>query len=1090
MLEFDPLYRRYGFNKLTHFLSPVVIKTDTFIFPFNSELHYFKLTEEPLPITKKEPILQSHPKIFCKNVLGYGSDEIIGRYIKESVQPLKFLKSLSVDSEIRYLLPNMGVVTIPRKSLVVYNYTTCQYGYRFQKNLRRKLWKYENLTNALINTTEKTLRSKNVFITFELPSKLPSRERLDLFSKDLSPQRIRSLEDYRYFNVLALWKFLTPSLKENSWLAKWKKEDRIRINLLMMKDTNMVMVNLGLLESIVKEYNEETPTTVLESLYSLFQPNTEEIKMLTKGEYKSKDVRKQILIFLNTLINREPPTIDLARGFNNPEIDKLNQEILESDNKNIDLDNIDFDKLIEEFSGDDNENLDSIDGEEIEFKNDEEDPENLVQEDDEEIDESDYYVQVKNTTKEFSNLTELYQDKDDSGLDILTAQIDYLKEDGQINKSKENMLKNLVNDQTKKTFNINGEAIPLEKILDVSLDLGSIEVKNSPVRDIPVVFDKSYNQNKIKSLDKQYLTEFMERDNVRVAYSLQKSGYIIEDYSVDETSTILDTTQLHTIKVRSVEGKTSTLRYYLPKIDEDGSFKMSGNTYRMRKQRSETPIRKISPRKVALSSYYGKLFIDKAYRKNQQYSNWFLKNLYKNPEVENIVEGELSYPDVDVNNMYGTLSKSIKSFVYMGYLFRFDYMSRSFGLPDNVLRDIENNGIVIGKSNSNDDDFLLMNNEDYKIYKYNIKKNTLEYWMEIYDLIGASGPNDGPIEFAGVKINGDYVPVVILLSYYMGLENLIKTLNVKYFVDKKDEESAKMKKLWDKEELRSMTKIKFLDSDLYFSRDHGISDMILGGLTSNKIFRDTLFTTWNNKSSFPAIYANLGMSPATQVEINVMENMFIDPMTLSLLKAMGEPETFKGLLIKASELLVTENYKHPNDISGQVVKGYERLNGMLYRSMTRALVKTEIESIFSTSKLTMDPYEIMKIIKDDSTTVNIDDLNPLATIKQAEDLSYLGLFGRDVITMVKKTRSIHPSEIGTISEAVKDNGQVGVTAYLTADPNITNMRGTVEEIDASTSGWGKLFSTAGLLTQWGDKDDMKRLKCKVLYGVIHRCISR
>ena len=140
------------------------------------------------------------------------------------------------------------------------------------------------------------------------------------------------------------------------------------------------------------------------------------------------------------------------------------------------------------------------------------------------------------------------------------------------------------------------------------------------------------------------------------------------------------------------------------------------------------------------------------------------------------------------------------------------------------------------------------------------------------------------------------------------------------------------------------------------------------------------------------------------------------------------------------------------------------------------MVKTEIESIFSNSRLTLDPYDVMKMIKDDSTTVNVDDLNPLATIKQSEDLSYLGMFGRDVITMVKKTRSIHPSEIGIVSEAVKDNGQVGVTAYLTADPNITNMRGSVGGIDASEEGWGKLFSTAGLLTQWGDTDDMKRLK--------------
>lgn len=1067
MLEFDSFYRKYGFNKLTQFLSPLVLKTNTIIFPYNSELHYFKVTEEPIAITKKEKILESHPKIFAKSVVGYGDENIVGKYIRQPVQVIKTLKELCVDKDIRYILPNMGNITIPRKSLLVYNYTTCQLGIKYHANLRKRLWKYQNLTNALVINTEKTLRERNVFVTFELPPKLPPREKLDQFNKDLTPQRIRMLDDYRYYNLLALWKFLTPETKENSWLSKWKREDRIRVNLLLMKDNGTVLMNLGLLEDIVKEYAEDKPEVAMESLYQLFTASTEDAKMISKGTFKAKDIRKQLFIFMNTLINKSPLSHDV--------VDTINKNEEVNDSLEIDIaDKLNLDELIE------NEQLfdsDEFNDEDYEFSHDvDEEASNMVGEitNDEE---DEYFVKVQDNTKDFLNVTAVYQDQDDDSQTQLNRKIESLKEDGQINRAKENTLKTMIVDQSKKTFKINGEPIPLETILDVNLDLSSMEVKNSPIRDIPSVFDKSYNQNKIKSLDKQYLNDFMVKDSIRVAYSFQKNGYIVEDYSVEETSNILDTTQLHTIKLKSLEGKSTTLKYYLPKINEDGSFKMSGNTYRMRKQRSETPIRKINARRVALSSYYGKLFIDKAYRRNYQFGSWYLRNLYKNPDVENIVEGETSYPDIKVNNLYGMLSKSIKSFIYNNYLFRFDYMSRSFDLPEDKVKDLEMNGIIIGKSVFTEEDYLVMNNETYQIYKCNSRTGAMDPWITFEEIIGVESLDEGPIEFASMKINGDYVPVVVLLSYYIGLEKLLKALNIKYFVDKHDEDSKEKKKLWDKDELKKMKKINFMDSTLYFQRDHGIGDMVLGGLTSTKAIRETLYSSWNSRAAFPSVYANLELSPSTQVEINVMENMFIDPMTLSLLKSMKEPETFKGLVLKAAELLVNDNYKHPNDVSGQVVKGYERLNGMLYRSLTRAMVKTEIESIFSNSRLTLDPYDVMKMIKDDSTTVNVDDLNPLATIKQSEDLSYLGMFGRDVITMVKKTRSIHPSEIGIVSEAVKDNGQVGVTAYLTADPNITNMRGSVEGIDASKEGWGKLFSTAGLLTQWGNTDDMKRLKC-------------
>lgn len=67
------------------------------------------------------------------------------------------------------------------------------------------------------------------------------------------------------------------------------------------------------------------------------------------------------------------------------------------------------------------------------------------------------------------------------------------------------------------------------------------------------------------------------------------------------------------------------------------------------------------------------------------------------------------------------------------------------------------------------------------------------------------------------------------------------------------------------------------------------------------------------------------------------------------------------------------------------------------------------------------------------------------------------------------------SEIGIISEGSKDSGDVGVSAYLSANPTITNTRGNVGDFDIKEKGWGSVLSTSGLLTPFALTDDVKRL---------------
>ena len=203
--------------------------------------------------------------------------------------------------------------------------------------------------------------------------------------------------------------------------------------------------------------------------------------------------------------------------------------------------------------------------------------------------------------------------------------------------------------------------------------------------------------------------------------------------------------------------------------------------------------------------------------------------------------------------------------------------------------------------------------------------------------------------------------------------------------------------------------------------------------------------------------------------------MYVDPISLSILKQMKEPTNFKGLLIRSTELLTDDNYKNPNSIDGMSIKGYERIPGMMYKELITALKEYENKTYFSKSKLTVNPYSILNKLNEDSTTTLIDDLNPMATLKQEEDVTFLGMNGRTKETLARETRVFNTNEVGIISEATRDSGDVGVSAYLSADPLITNTRGMVGEYDPNKDHPVNIYSTSAMLCPFILSDDGKRV---------------
>ena len=110
--------------------------------------------------------------------------------------------------------------------------------------------------------------------------------------------------------------------------------------------------------------------------------------------------------------------------------------------------------------------------------------------------------------------------------------------------------------------------------------------------------------------------------------ALENSDIIIKDYTVETERSSLGAYEVHKLVLKPYRGKESPVYFRLPVINREGEFTASGIRYRMKKQRTDLPIRKISPTRVALTSNYSKLFISRTDRVAYDPYNYITKFIH------------------------------------------------------------------------------------------------------------------------------------------------------------------------------------------------------------------------------------------------------------------------------------------------------------------------------------------------------------------------------------------------------------------------------------------------------------------------------
>jgi len=580
-----------------------------------------------------------------------------------------------------------------------------------------------------------------------------------------------------------------------------------------------------------------------------------------------------------------------------------------------------------------------------------------------------------------------------------------------------------------------------------------------------VIFDKDYLKNPVKAMDEKYIKKIFHKDAIRTIVSFSRAGFIPKNIEINKEESVLGDSYIYNVEFVDLAGKTHKINYKIPVINSEGTFTLSGNNYRTRKTRVDAPIKKLTWNRVMLSSAYGKIFVEKAPLKKYDVGYKIKKYIAKLTEdkiFKNVVFGSVLVYDVDYPTEYSLLARYVKSFFYKGDFFIFDYANRKpiahkLGLTDKDLDTYEkDNKIFIGYTSKKEP---MLINKDNEVFK--LDKNKLVKIDRLFSILNID-PSEFGTEYAFIKITNKLIPIAIILIYEMGLKNLLDTLNVKYEISDKA--------IKDKDVLS----LRFADKVLNLKLDTDLQKMILYSLIEyKKDFKNIVLETMEDNTSLLAFLMDIGYTINIITEIKTLGPLYIDPVTASILELMNEPTTFTGLTMRACEMLLNDDFKHPNDADGYRIRGYDTIHSLTYKQIVTAIKKKMGEDYFSSGKVSISPYEIEKEMNTDSASVLVDDLNPISYVKQKEDATFIGLAsGRKKESMSKNTRVFHPSDVGVISEAVKDSGDVGITAYLSASPLLKNIRG--EKDKSGKPKFVNMISTPGMLMPFTTHDDGKR----------------
>lgn len=664
--------------------------------------------------------------------------------------------------------------------------------------------------------------------------------------------------------------------------------------------------------------------------------------------------------------------------------------------------------------------------------------------------------------------------KDSTPEDVYTEIITEAQMSGGVATSEIRALKKLVTTRKELKSPYGDQLLDIDKIVPPELEIpppeaSEIKMDNNLVPDY-------WKHETLMSHDKHYVDKVYRKDVLAAVSHLEKAGVIIKGYEVDRVGTSSGKYDVHKLTLKPLRGKESTVYFRLPTINDEGEMIVSGIKLRMRRQRTEVPIRKIGPARVALTTAYGKLFVERterrAYDKYAQITTRIKDDyLQQTGKIKRILPGNVYNNLSHVPNAYAMMSRDFKEVSTDEYTFSFD---------ESVAKDHLDKDTYItvhGYSRSEpekrmtycgfrkDKRILVMDiNSDIHLYS---KGGNHEHLGSLEDLLGYAGESF-PSNFSTIKILGDAIPLGVVLAYHIGLQNLLAVTKTKFTV-------LEARKQY--QPTKNEIVLRFDNAKLVVVTDTEEKRLLFSGFLFYKdITKSYPIESFGLKEVYLELLEHRNCGVIHLKEMDLLRQLFIDPIAAADLKGMNEPHEYLKLLLRANNMLETFRHEDPNDPhAGNKIRGYDRVPSLMYRVLAESVRKHKLTGN-GKGKIELDPYAVWNAVTRDTTVKITEESNPVIDLKEVESVTFSGADGLNKSATPEYLRRYHKSDAGLVSEATVDSSDVGLNFFLTPYAKISNIRGKIDPGNQLHEEHPELkFSTSTLLAPMAERDDPKRV---------------
>lgn len=1092
LLTLDRFIRDYCVRKKDHLSSPPIHDIKNFILPRNAQLHFLEQdSDESIGILATNPLIQYNDKgkIVSEFVVGYRNDTA-GGFKKETV---------STSEEIRdYFRKNKSIVngmhsksaTLLDKNLVVTNYGLMEAGIRYFNNQYAWWNRFQNRWNTIFENIVESVKSsrREHFVIIDIPNVFPSVMQMRRFMESDSTDNIRKIANSERMIIAQFWNWFNDKAK-----SVVPRDPRVleKVYFIFRYHDKWMVVNPNLLRTFMKTSDN------------------------SRGAFTEIQMQKKFLVLLLTMIygSVDNMVFDAVDDEEATSVAVEEEEQIEARRETVDytakhttLDAVDkgvkaelvkaFDKVIVEVEEKDEfaeiqakrdkkidkllDSLEEVNMNVVEASEDIDAPEQSLVKDDqgEDIEATAQKETVVIDYKEYTppplNHEEMFKEK-------LKAHV--LK--GAVSPMQMRRMEKLAKRYTEIPDPLTGtSSLQQAAVIDPANLVISKDKKF--IDNLNMVADESMLKSTLLEFDKKYINEVMQKDIYNSVLAVQRHGIAIQNYQIKRVKKLGDEYDVHSVKLVPVEGEPSTINFKVPVVDDFGVFQSRGVRNFMKKQRTDVPIRKVSHDEVALTSYASKMFIERSQFAAYSSERWLRGQLVElaNPELKIrwggtsseveetvLVTDKGAKKDVGLSKrtplLYSQLARSINSIEYKGYVMFFDANRLVENFGDEVVNAFESTRgkqILLGKGNNS---LLILTNTGI-VHECSIDQEKNVEIGPLEEFLGID-TSKKPVDCADVSMLRKHIPLGVLLGYYLGLGNLLKTLKVNHnFIPKGTRGFVPEK---------GHVNIKFADGTLVVDvRGNYKAQLIIAGFNRYKNFiKDFSMYEFDKPNVYGTVFAQAGLPARFQREFNILRDMWVDPITEATLIEMGEPTDFVLLLMRAAELLEFDQHPPEMDRAYQRDRGYERVSGFVYEELIEAIRAFDSNPVKSRAKVTMNPEAVWMDIISDETTAPIEESNPIHNLKEAEVVVYRGSGGRSSRTMNAKARKFSRNAIGVDSEVTVDNGDAGTIRYLSANPNYNSLRGTTNILDKFDSSVNSsCLNTSTLLAPGATLDDPKR----------------